>query len=157
VTDESMVEEFVRLHPEEMATARAIVRANSEELRHQLWMARRDVFVEVISDYERLRGYLAIRYNDLSNNSDVAQWLSDNGHGLFIEGVPEADRWRNRFWPDPRYFDSEGYPLSDDGELTDEDVDEMVQHQYEDALGAGDEWAEEAYAYRSSGEAPPEV
>jgi hypothetical protein len=58
---------------------------------------RNEVFVEVISDYERLRGYMALKHGDSSGNS--AQWLADNGHGLFVEGVPEADEWRRRFWP----------------------------------------------------------
>ena len=60
---------------------------------------RTEVFGECLSDYERLRGYLVKRYGDTSNNREVAHWLADNGHGLFVEGVPEADEWRERYWP----------------------------------------------------------
>lgn len=35
------------------------------------------------------------------------------------------------------------------GKLTNAQVDEMVRLQYEDALGDGEEWAEEAFVFRS--------
>lgn len=60
---------------------------------------RNEVFGEILSDYERLRGYVASRYGDQgADPSTVAKWLADNGHGLFVEGVPEADSWRERYW-----------------------------------------------------------
>jgi hypothetical protein len=61
---------------------------------------RVNVFGECLSDYERLRGYVALRHGDRdADPRTVAHWLADNGHGLFVEGVPEADAWRERFWP----------------------------------------------------------
>jgi maltooligosyltrehalose synthase len=60
---------------------------------------RTDTFADCISDYERLRGYLLYRHQDESNNTQVARWLASNGHGLIVEGVPEADEWRERYWP----------------------------------------------------------
>lgn len=69
---------------------------SEEELRHE----RVEVFGECLSDYERLRGYVALRHGDRNADpSTVAHWLADNGHGLFVEGVPEADAWRARYWP----------------------------------------------------------
>ena len=111
-------------------------------LRH-LRQERRDVFVDCISDYERLRGYLVLRYNDNSTNSEVATWLAENGGGLIVEGVPEADEWRERFWPSPST-----QPDNQGQRLTDDEVDEMVQGQYEEALVDGEPWAEESFAYR---------
>lgn len=68
-----------------------------EKLRRE----RIEVFGECLSDYERLRGYVARRYGDKdADPRTVAHWMADNGHGLFVEGVPEADAWRARFWPD---------------------------------------------------------
>ena len=61
---------------------------------------RTEIFGECISDYERLRGYVARRHGDVeADPRTVAHWMADNGGGLFVEGVPEADAWRARFWP----------------------------------------------------------
>jgi hypothetical protein len=32
--------------------------------------------------------------------SEINQWLAPEHHIIFVEGVPEADEWRERFFPD---------------------------------------------------------
>lgn len=64
-------------------------------LRHE----RRDAFCDLISDYERLRGYVALKHGEDATSRVVSTWLAENGHGLIIEGIPEADAYRDRFWP----------------------------------------------------------
>ena len=61
---------------------------------------RTEVFGECISDYERLRGYVNRRYGDTLTQREINAWMAENGYGLFVEGVPEADAWRDRFWSD---------------------------------------------------------
>lgn len=60
---------------------------------------RNEVFVEVISDYERLRGYVWLRHDDKDADPRVVSaWMAANGGGVMVEGIPEADEWRGRFW-----------------------------------------------------------
>jgi hypothetical protein len=109
---------------------------------------RNGVFVEVISDYERLRGYMALRHDDNIGNSETAQWLADNGHGLFVEGVPEADDWRERYWPETASSAPTEIPPGASNPWT-EEADEITEIIYEDALIEGEPWAEESHAYRA--------
>ena len=81
-----------------VAEARAALQAAGVSERMDR-LERAEVFGECISDYERLRGYLALRYGDRSTQREINKWMADNGGGLFVEGVPEADAWRERYWP----------------------------------------------------------
>jgi hypothetical protein len=119
---------------------RAVV---EEDARAELNRERRDVFVDCISDYERMRVYMSVRHADLSDNHQVAHWLADNGYGILAEGVPEADEWRRRYWPDP--------PTPDVKELNDQDIDGMVFDNYLEALAEGEEWALDAYRQNHPG------
>ena len=49
----------------------------------EFWRMRRDVFVECLSDYERLRGYLVCRYNDNADNREIGHWMQSNNFSAF--------------------------------------------------------------------------
>jgi hypothetical protein len=57
--------------------------------------ARDLVFIEVLSAYESLRRYVALRHHDPFPIPEM--WLVEHGRPP-VEDVPEADDWRQRYF-----------------------------------------------------------
>lgn len=96
------IQKDLRTWAEEWEAAIQRINELEEEKRDrgQLAHERREVFSECLSDYERVRGYLVLRHKDLGvTQHEINQWLADNGFGVIVRGVPEAEAWRERFWP----------------------------------------------------------